>query len=223
MHHRKDGRTLHLHADDGLLGLHYARTIWPTGPTLSVPSPRSPPGAGAASNSATAGRPRQRLAQAPHRRAKPAHPAQPRPRPAGRHLAAGYLTRRPRPSRHDGQAGRQASRELAATTAGPRRPALPGSDITRRPCNQNRPNSAGSEHRVSCPHLKGCYGHVEGRLGGLGRTGTLVDTWQVSAVHDVSVWNRIMPRTKPVAARRGGSTRLPACRVSQRPQGRSSG
>jgi len=91
MHHRKDGCTLHLHADDGLLGLRYARTTWPTGPTLSVPSPRSPPGAGAASNSATAGRPKQRLAQAPHRRAEPAHPARPRPRLAGRHLAAGYL------------------------------------------------------------------------------------------------------------------------------------
>ena len=62
----KDGRTLHLHEHDGLLraaradwaaGPGCARTTWPTGPTSSAPSPRSPPGGDAGSSSATAERP----------------------------------------------------------------------------------------------------------------------------------------------------------------------
>ena len=57
------GRTLSLHPHHGLLraaraawaaGPGCARTTWPTGPTSSAPSPRSPPGAGAGSSSATA-------------------------------------------------------------------------------------------------------------------------------------------------------------------------
>ena len=76
-----------------------ARTTARTGPTSSGPSPRSPPGADAASSSVTAAWPRTRLAQAPHRRGQPAHPAQPRPHPLRRRLGPGHLTRRPDPAR----------------------------------------------------------------------------------------------------------------------------
>ena len=67
------------------------------GPTSNMPSLRPPHGAGAASRSATADRPRTTPGLSVAPRIEPANPAQPSPRPPRRRLGAGRLTSRLQP------------------------------------------------------------------------------------------------------------------------------